>query len=67
MGLDTSHFRNNRSWSDGQLRAALTEFRTWDEVLAALGLSGKAGGERVILKGHAVRLGIDTSHLGRPV
>jgi hypothetical protein len=37
MGLDTSHFRSNRSWSDGQLREALTESRTWDEVLVALG------------------------------
>jgi hypothetical protein len=66
MGLDTSHFRNNRSWSDGQLREALTESRTWEEVLTALGLSGNAGGERVIVKGHAARLGIDTSHLGKP-
>jgi hypothetical protein len=66
MGLDTSHFRNNRSWSDDQLRKAFAEARTWDEVLTALGLSGRAGGERVTVKGHAARLGLDTSHLGQP-
>ena len=66
LGLDTSHFRNNRSWSDSQLREVLTGSRTWDDVLTALGLSRRAGGERVLVRGHAARLGLDTSHLGQP-
>lgn len=34
--------------------------------MAALGLSGRAGGERALVKAHALRLGLDVSHLGRP-
>jgi len=66
MGLDASHFRANRSWSDAVLREALTQSRTWDEVLTALGLSSRAGGERALVKAHAIRLGLDTRHLGKP-
>jgi hypothetical protein len=64
LGLDYAHFRANRSWSDTALRHALTASRTWEEALIYLGLSGRAGGERTLLRGHALRLGIDTSHLG---
>src|SRR5690242_8734821 len=64
LGLDTSHFRGNRSWSDAVLRQAVSESRTGEEVLAALGLSARAGGERTLVKAHAVRLGLDVSHLG---
>jgi hypothetical protein len=64
LGLDTSHFRGNRSWSDAVLRQALTEGRTWEEVLTTLGLSARAGGERTLVKAHALRLGLDVSHLG---
>jgi hypothetical protein len=66
LGLDTSHFRGNRSWSDAVLRRAVTESRTWDEVLTSLGLSARAGGERILIKAHALRLGLDLSHLGHP-
>lgn len=31
-----------------------------------LGLSARAGGERALVKAHALRLGLDISHLGRP-
>jgi hypothetical protein len=48
------------------LREAVTERRTWDEVLATLGLSAQAGGARTLVKAHALRLGLDVSHLGRP-
>jgi hypothetical protein len=41
MGLDTSHFRGNRSWSDAVLRQAVTEGGTWEEVLTILGLSAR--------------------------
>lgn len=66
LGLDTSHFKGNRSWSDAVLRRAVTEARTWDEVLTTLGLSSRAGGERTLVKAHALRLGLDVSHLGHP-
>jgi len=66
LGLDTSHFRRNRSWSDVVLRQAITESRTWDEVLTTLGLSTRAGGGRALVKAHALRLGLDVSHMGRP-
>ena len=66
LGLDSSHFRGNRSWSDAMLRQAVTEGRTWEEVLTVLGLSERAGGERTLVKAHALRLALDTSHLGRP-
>jgi hypothetical protein len=66
LGLDTSHFRGNRSWSDTVLRKAVTESRTWEEVLISLGLSARAGGERTLVKAHALRLGLDLSHLGHP-
>jgi hypothetical protein len=66
LGLDTSHFKGNRSWPDSLLRRAVTESRTWDEVLTALGLSSRAGGERTLVKAHALRLGLDISHLGHP-
>jgi len=66
LGLDTSHFRGNRSWSDAVLRKAVTEGRTWDEVLTALGLKAQVGGGRALVKAHALRLGFDVTHLGRP-
>src|SRR6266700_6048531 len=65
LGLDTSHFRGNRSWSDAVLRQAVTEGGTWEEVLTMLGLSSRAGGERTLVKAHALRLGLDVSHLGQ--
>jgi hypothetical protein len=67
LRLDTSHFKGNRSWSDAVLRQAVTDSRTWDEVLTTLGLSSRAGGERTLVKAHALRLGLDLSHLGRHV
>jgi hypothetical protein len=66
LGLDTSRFRGNRSWSDAVLRQAVIESSTWEQVLAALGLSTQAGGERTLVKAHAARLGLDVSHLGQP-
>ena len=66
LGLDTSHFRGNRSWSDTPLRKAVNEGRTWDEVLTTLGLRAQVGGERALVRAHALRLGLDATHLGRP-
>lgn len=63
LGLDTSHFRGKRRWSDTQLKHAVTESRSWDELLDALGLSANSGNVRPHIKGHAIRLGLDLSHL----
>ena len=63
LGLDTSHFRGARRWSDAQLRSAISSARTWDEVIEELGLSANSGNIRPFLKSHAVRLGIDYGHL----
>src|SRR5215831_12789704 len=63
LGLDTSHFRGKRRWSDAQLRRALSESQTWDEVLGALGLAIDSGGTRTHVRSHAIRLGLNFSHL----
>lgn len=66
LNLDASHFRGRRLWSDAQLREAVTESHSWHEVLVRLGLStAGAGNPKPHLKSHAVRLGLDTSHLNR--
>lgn len=62
LGLDTSHFRGKRRWSDAQLRHAVSESRSWDEVLSALGLSSGAG-MRTHVRSHAIRLGLDFRQL----
>jgi hypothetical protein len=66
LNLDSSHFRGKRLWSDAQLRQAITECQSWQEVLSQLGLSTKGSGNpKPHLNSHAVRLGLDTSHLNR--
>jgi hypothetical protein len=61
LGLDTSHFRRKRSWSDAQLQRAVIEAHSWDDVLTALGLATENGPASV--KSHAIRLGLNVSHL----
>lgn len=63
LGLDTSHFRGKRRWSDAQLKQATSESQSWDEVLSLLGLSANGGGMRTHVRSHAIRLGLDYSHL----
>jgi hypothetical protein len=65
LGLDTSHFRGKRRWSDAQLRQAVIEGYTWNDVLAALGLTRGDSNNSTRVKAHAVRLGLDINHLGR--
>lgn len=65
LGLDSSHFRGKRRWSDAQLRQAVRESRTWGEVLTALGLSTVSGNSQPHVKSHTIRLGLDVSHLDR--
>jgi hypothetical protein len=67
LGLDSSHFRGKRRWSEAQLKRAVTHSQSWDEVLDALGLSANSGNIRPHLKGHAIRLGLDLSHLSSGV
>jgi hypothetical protein len=64
LRLDASHFRGKRRWSDAQLRQAVIESRSWQEVISRLGLTTGYGATTHI-KSHTVRLGLDTSHLSR--
>jgi PD-(D/E)XK endonuclease len=63
LGLDTSHFRGKRRWSDAQLKQAILESHSWTEVLTSLGLVDNGGGMRTHVKSHAIRLGLDFGHL----
>jgi hypothetical protein len=60
LGLDASHFTGQRRWTHAQLSEAVAMSTSWVEVAVALGLS--AGTSSTLLKGHAVRLGLDFSH-----
>ena len=62
LGLDTSHFRGKRIWTDSQLRRAVMDSLSWDELLDALGLAPGSGDGRIRVKAHAIRLGLDLSH-----
>jgi hypothetical protein len=62
--IDHSHFTGQRRWSDRQLIDAISNARSWREVMAQLGVSDLRGDLRAF-RTHAVRLGIDTSHLVR--
>ncbi len=64
LNLDSSHFRGKRRWSDAQLKQAVAECRSWDELFSRLGLS-VGHGTMPHINSHTVRLGLDTSHLGR--
>jgi hypothetical protein len=66
LGLDTSHFRGKRRWSDAQLRHAVATSYSWREVECELGLTPGSGDERIRVKAHAVRLGLDLSLLEPP-
>jgi hypothetical protein len=67
LGLDTSHFRGKRAWSDAQLRHAVVDARSWDELLTTLGLAPLSGDGRIRVKAHAMRLGLDLAHLENPI
>ena len=60
LGLSSEHFTGQRRWSDDDLAAAVARSRTWHQVQELLGLAG--GGSATALKGHALRLGLDTRH-----
>ncbi|WP_327635047.1 group I intron-associated PD-(D/E)XK endonuclease [Kribbella sp. NBC_00482] len=62
LELDTSHFTGQRRWSDQQLREAVTMASRWADVLAGLGVIDN-GENRVRIKAHAIRLGLECAHL----
>jgi hypothetical protein len=62
LRLDTSHFTGQRRWSDMELRAAVSRAASWADALWILDLSDN-GDNRTTVKAHAVRLGLDVSHL----
>lgn len=64
LELDTSHFIGQRSWSDAELRHALAVATTWSDVLRDLDLNDCADA-RVRVKGRAVRLGLNVTHLSQ--
>jgi PD-(D/E)XK endonuclease len=64
LELDYSHFTGQRRWTDQQLAAAIASATSWTEVAETLGLSG--GSSTTTIRGHAVRLGLDTAHLATP-
>jgi hypothetical protein len=64
LNLDSSHFRGKRRWSDAQLKQAVADCGSWQELFSRLGLSAGHGMVPHI-KSHTVRLGLDTSHLSR--
>ena len=63
LGLDHTHFTGQRRWSDDQLADAVRSSRSWAAVADRLGLRG--GSSTTLLKGHAARLELDTTHLSR--
>lgn len=66
LELETNHFSGHRRWSDQELKEAVNASDSWDEVAEHLGLVGDhRTGLRV--KGHAVRLDIEVSHLDDPI
>ena len=67
LGFDTSHFRRKRSWSDAQLRRAVVDAHSWDELLTTLGLASASRDGRTRVKAHSMRLGLDLAHLENSV
>ncbi|WP_139983540.1 group I intron-associated PD-(D/E)XK endonuclease [Nocardioides litoris] len=61
LGLDTSHFTGQRRWTETQLAEAVAHARSWTAVAERLGLAG--GSSAALLRGHALRLGLDVGHL----
>jgi hypothetical protein len=52
-----------RSWTDEDLYAAVASSSTWNEVVARIGRKRVTRKGRLTVQGHALRLGLDASHL----
>ena len=66
LGLDTTHFNRQPKWSDQDLMDAVARSASWAEVVRHLQLDDDDH-VRVRVKGQAIRLGLDVSHLEDPV
>jgi hypothetical protein len=66
LDLDTSHFTGQRRWSDSQLRQVMLGASCWADVLSGLDVADNAE-NRVRVKGHSARLGLDCTHLKSPL
>lgn len=62
LGLDTSHFSGPRRWSDQELEDAVSSCSTWSGVSERLGLRNDRR-TSIRLRGHAMRIGLDVTHL----
>jgi hypothetical protein len=63
LALDVSHFKGSRIWDDAQLKRAIAEAMSWDDVFTSLGLRTLTKETRARVEGHAIRLGLDVKHL----
>jgi hypothetical protein len=43
LTLDVSHFRATRTWDDAQLKRAVADGMSWDDVFTSLGLRTRCG------------------------
>jgi PD-(D/E)XK nuclease superfamily protein len=65
LGLDASHFRGKRAWTNAELAQAIAGAKTWSGAARKVG----AGTDRATvtsLKELALQMGWDVSHLDRP-
>lgn len=60
--LDYTHFTGQRRWTDERLAHAVQTSQSWSQVADVLGLKG--GSSHVVVKAHAIRLGLDIAHMG---
>lgn len=67
LGLDSSHFTGQRRWSDTDLRRVASYARSWHELVSELGLASANATDCARVKAHAVRLGVDLTHITAPV
>ena len=63
LALDVSHFKATRTWDDAQLKRAVAEAVSWEDVFTSLGLRTLTKETRARVEGHAIRLGLDVEHL----
>lgn len=61
LDLPRDHFTGGRTWTDHDLREAISEAPTWAEVAQRVGLTG--GSAVTTVRSHAVRLGIRAPHI----
>ncbi|MCW2938949.1 MAG: hypothetical protein JWN00_1934 [Actinomycetia bacterium] len=63
LDLATGHITGRRQWTDDDLRSAAIRCCTWQDLQEELGYTGSAGNAKETILTHAVRIGLDLSHL----